>query len=73
VCRATALSKEINIIDTDEILEAKWIDVDTYLNLEDVHPFNKKIVRMALENKGFRIVNSENLIHRKDLNYEIFF
>jgi 8-oxo-dGTP diphosphatase len=73
VCRATALSNEINVIDTDEILEAKWMDVDTYLNLDDVHPFNKKIVKTALENEGFKIIDSENLIYRKDLNYEIFF
>lgn len=73
VCRAKPLSKEINIIDTDEIIEARWIDIDTYLNLEDVHTFNKTIVKNALKNEGFKIDESDDLIMRNDLNYEIFF
>lgn len=73
VCRAKPLSKEINIIDTEEIIEARWIDIDSYLKLDDVHPYNKTIVINALKNGGFKIDENENLITRNDLNYEIFF
>ncbi|PLY09065.1 MAG: DNA mismatch repair protein MutT [Arcobacter sp.] len=73
VCKAKPLSKEINIIDTDEILEARWIEIEAYLSLDDVHPYNKTIVKNALKNEGFKIDESENLITKNDLNYEIFF
>jgi 8-oxo-dGTP diphosphatase len=73
ICCAKPLTKEINIIDTDEIIEARWIEIDTYLELDDVHPYNKIIVRNALKNSGFKIDESDNIITRADINYEIFF
>ncbi len=73
ICRAKALTKNIHVIDTHEIMEARWIDIDTYLNLEDVHQYNKTIVKNALKSEGFKIDESDDLISRNDLNYEIFF
>lgn len=73
VCRATALSKEINIIDDEEIMDAKWIDIQEYLSCEDVHSYNKAIVKNALETIGFKIDTRTDLITRENISYEIFF
>lgn len=72
ICKATPLTKEINIQDTHEILEARWIDIEIFLNGEDIHPYNKSIVKTALESSGFKIDTRKNLITRNDLDYELF-
>ncbi len=72
ICKAEALSTEINIQDVDEIIEARWLEVETFLSCEDVHPYNKKIVQTALNNSGFKIDTSQNLITRDDVEYELF-
>lgn len=54
VCRATAFSEQINIIDCNEIIEAKWMDLDDYFNCNDIHLFNKNIVKTALQSKGLK-------------------
>jgi 8-oxo-dGTP diphosphatase len=72
ICRAKTLSNEINIQDCEEIIEAKWIDIDEYLNHDEVLPYNKKIVQTALKNNGLKLEGSTELIMRKDLSYEIF-
>lgn len=51
VCRLTPLSKEI-VMDPEEIAEARWMPVDEYLAGEHISPFNKHIVRMAMQRKG---------------------
>jgi len=73
VCRATALSKEINIIDDEEIMDAKWIDIQEYLSCDDVHIYNKAIVKNALETIGFKIETRTDLITKENVSYEIFF
>ncbi len=73
VCRANPLSKEINILDSEEIMDAKWIDIQEYLACEDVHSYNKAIVKNALENSGFKIDTRTDLITRENVSYEIFF
>jgi len=73
VCRATALSKEINIIDDEEIMDAKWINIQEYLACEDVHSYNKAIVKNALETIGFKIETRTDLITKENVSYEIFF
>ena len=73
VCRANPLNKEINIIDSEEIMEARWIAVEDYLACEDVHSYNKAIVKNALENSGFKIDTRTDLITRENVSYEIFF
>ena len=55
VCGAKALSHEINIVDTDEILEAKWMDLDEYFNCEEIHDYNKNLVKTAIKNRGLKL------------------
>ncbi len=72
VCRAKPLTKEINIQDDEEIMEARWLEVDKYLACDDVLPYNKKIVENALNNNGFKIDTTKDLITRIDVEYELF-
>lgn len=72
ICRAKPLSKEINIQDYEEILEARWLDLQEYFECEDVSPYNKKLVEAALKNDGFKIDQTGGLIRRKELNYQLF-
>ncbi|WP_428739238.1 NUDIX domain-containing protein [Sulfurimonas sp.] len=74
VCLAKPLSWEITIQDTDEIEDAKWIDVDEYLEREDVLPYNKELVKTALKTKQGFIKNDElELQVRVNTEYELFF
>jgi 8-oxo-dGTP diphosphatase len=72
LCIASAKSSEINIEDTSEILEAKWIDINEYLEDEKVLAYSKAIVVASLENKGFNLANHETLTHIKK-DFELFF
>jgi 8-oxo-dGTP diphosphatase len=72
VCKAKPLSYEIDIQDTHEILEAKWMEIDEFINGENTHPYNISIVKTALESSGFKLDDSEDLITRDDLEYELF-
>ncbi|MCI5144288.1 MAG: NUDIX domain-containing protein [Candidatus Electrothrix sp. AR3] len=71
VCKAQPLSREINIIDDHEIIEAQWIDIDEYLHCEDVHIYNKKIVATALKNGGMKL--EVNDLFFKNIHHELFF
>ena len=51
VCRLAPLTREI-VIQAAEIEECFWMPVDDYLRSEDVHDFNRRIVRDALANPG---------------------
>jgi len=55
LCSAKALSSEINIVDTDEIIEAKWMELDEYFNCEEIHIYNKNIVKTAMRNRGLKL------------------
>ena len=57
LCKATPITSEINIIDSDEIQDAKWIDVNEYLNDQTVLGFIKEIVISALNNDGLVLRN----------------
>ena len=72
ICLAKAKSSEINIQDTHEIIDAKWINVNKYLEDEDVLAYSKAIVFASLENKGFIKANQEVLCHIKK-DFELFF
>lgn len=72
VCRAKPLSTTIGIIDDREIVEARWMEIDAFLNHEEVVPYNKKIVRNALESEGMKRDDTKALISRKNINYELF-
>jgi len=72
LCIAKPKTFEINIQDTDEIVDAKWIKVDEYLEDENVLDYSKAIVLASLEYKGFNLANHETLCHIKR-DFELFF
>jgi len=55
VCTAKAVNFDIHINDDSEIIEAKWMDIDEYLSMEDVHNYNKAVVQASLTNKGLKL------------------
>lgn len=64
VCKAKALTTQINIIDTDEIIEAKWMDLDEYFSHKDIFEYNKDIVKNAIQKDGLLLTDynySKNL------------
>jgi len=71
-CTALAHSSEINIIDDYEIIEARWMNVDEFLNHEEIYQFNKSIVTTAIKNDGLRFEHL-NMLKGKDVQYELFF
>ncbi|MDC0933726.1 NUDIX domain-containing protein [Arcobacteraceae bacterium] len=71
-CTAKANSSEINIIDDYEIIEARWMVLDEFLNHEEVLEFNKKIVNTAIQNSGLRFEHIE-MFKNRDIDYELFF
>lgn len=73
VCTAKAKTFEINIQDSAEIIDAKWIDVYEYLADEKVLAYSKAVVLASLEkHKGFSLGNLETLSHIKK-DFELFF
>lgn len=72
LCTAIPKSFEINIQDTQEIVDAKWVDVNEYLNDEEVLDYSKAIVIAAIKSKGFNRTNQETLCHIKK-DFELFF
>ncbi len=72
LCIAKAKTYEINIQDTHEIIDAKWIDVNSYLEDKTVLDYSKAIIITALEDKGFIRANQEALCHIKK-DFELFF
>jgi 8-oxo-dGTP diphosphatase len=71
---ATPLSTHIDIQDDQEILEARWMNIEEYLNREDVLPYNKAIVKSTLsDKKGLSMHQGSELIKKPNLNYELFF
>lgn len=72
LCKATPKTSTIKIQDTHEIIDAKWIDVDLYLQDEEASNYSKKIVLSALQNSGFEKIDKEVLKHIKK-DFELFF
>ena len=72
VCNAKPLSKTINVADSQEIIEAKWIDIDEYLDSEEIHPYNKKIVKTAMQNRGIKL-KMNDFFATKNTQHEFFF
>lgn len=48
VCTAKNISTDINIHDSSEIVDAKWIDVAEFLACDDVYPYNKIVVKAVV-------------------------
>jgi 8-oxo-dGTP diphosphatase len=72
VCTAKALSKEINIIDKEEIMEARWIDIDEFVTLEDTNNYNKKIIDTVLKSDEPKLTRHELKLNVQS-PYELFF
>ena len=71
-CTAQAFSSEINIIDDYEIIEARWMDLDEFLNHEEVLLFNKTIVNTSIKNDGLTFEHID-MFKNRDVDYELFF
>ncbi len=60
VCTAKALSDKINIKDTSEIIKAKWIDIEEYINSANVNTYNKSVVK-AVQDSIFVKLKEQNI------------
>ncbi len=69
VCRLRPLTTEITM-QADEIEECLWTPLDWFLTSEDVSPFNKRIVKAALESPGIVLSDMEGFAG--DGNREFF-
>jgi len=56
ICRLEALSNQINIQDTDEIEDARWIDLNTYIQDDSNSHFNREMVKSLSTAKGLKTV-----------------
>lgn len=72
VCKAKPLSTEIAIQDSEEIIEAKWIDLEELFSDADIHEYTKKAVKSALNNSGIKFLN-EQFFTKQGLTMEHFF
>lgn len=72
LCVCSARTLTIDIKDTKEIIDAKWVDVHEYIEDENVLKYSRAIVKTALEQKGFISTNTETLAHI-NREFEIFF
>lgn len=72
VCNAKPLSKKINVNDSQEIIEAKWINVDEYLGSGEIHPYNKKIVITAMQSRGIKL-EMDDFFATENSRHEFFF
>jgi len=67
LCNAKPKSEIINIQDIDEILEAKWMNVDEFLADVDTFEYVKKIIESSFSTKGLK---TKELDFFKNLNIE---
>lgn len=72
LCKCKALSLEINIQDTQEILEARWMDVHEFISSEDTFEFVREIVITSMNFKGLQIKDLESFKNFPK-KYELFF
>jgi len=72
LCNAKATSYEINIQDTDEIIDAKWIDVEVFLKDETVFEYVKEIVKSSQKFEGLKLKDLESFKNFPK-KYELFF
>lgn len=71
VCTAKALSKDISINDSNEILEAKWIDIEEFLLMKDTNNYNRSVVKATLENECLKL--TEQQVELKISGGEVFY
>ena len=66
------ISEPVLLMEGSYFIDAKWIDVNEYLNDEEVLDYSKAIVMSAIKSKGFRRANQDTLCHIKK-DFELFF
>jgi len=71
VCTAKALTKEITIYDVSEIIDAKWIKAEAFLNSKKTNNYNKNVVKASIENKDLKL--TDQLIKLRVTGGEVFF
>jgi 8-oxo-dGTP diphosphatase len=71
VCTAKPLTKKISINDSSEIVEARWLNIDEFLNSEDVNNYNKSVVKAAIQNKELKLTDQQ--IKLRVSGGEVFF
>ncbi|MFA0035378.1 NUDIX domain-containing protein [Vibrio sp. 10N.261.52.A1] len=59
VCHLIAQTQEIAIQDTDEIAEAKWVDVEEFINNTESYPFNRQMVASLVGKQGLVLTQLE--------------
>lgn len=57
ICRLQPLTETVNIIDTDEIAEARWVPVDSYLADPKNSATNRQAVSLTAGNTGLLAAN----------------
>lgn len=60
ICKLDALTDTINIQDTDEIQDAKWVNIQDYINDEDHHVFNRQMVENLYNKQGLKLFDASN-------------
>jgi len=60
ICKLEAHSESIDIQDTDEIIDAKWINIEEYIQDESHHVFNRQMVEQLHNKEGFKHFNASN-------------
>lgn len=72
VCTAKPLNYKINIKDTNEIQEAKWVNIDEYLNDKEVFEYSKTLLKTSLNFSGLTKDNKD-ILKNINKNFELFF
>jgi 8-oxo-dGTP diphosphatase len=70
-CTAKALTKNITIFDSDEIVEARWINLDDFLKSDTTNNYNKSIVEAVINNKELKLTDQQLILTIADA--EVFF
>lgn len=70
VCTGRALTKDIKINDSLEIIEAKWMNIDKFLSLDCINIYNRRVVEAAINNRDLKL--TEQRIKLK-VDGEVFF
>ena len=67
ICKLEPLTEKIDIQDTDEIEDAKWVPIDEYIQDESHHAFNRNMVKQLANKTGLEYldVNKEGDRHPK--------
>lgn len=71
VCTAKVITKDINVYDCSEIIEAKWIDIQEFLEMEETNNYNRDVVKTAMGNRELKLVDKD-LKLKIPSGYEIF-